>query len=884
MSLSDWIAGHGKLCITGIIAITILMGAVSFRGFEISVDIEGMAPDTPEIRAYEKVMGITGGETTYAQLIFIADDGNILAVEKLSAILELESRLLHNETVKDVLIHSPMIGEFLSIVDFIAMGRIFYEFSNGVGSSMDTSILPDFVTEKFLDFVDIEMGGMRDITLDDKIAAFAGTEATGHRIDPPISIKISLSTGRGILNRALSSLLGGKIDDVNDKLSQPIEMSPMDEVSLKKSFDFIANPSFGIPGMPETSGMTEMAGMDSSGFDTSMITALISRDFSNETMRANSIMVLIPMSGSFIPSINHSGNSTTPSQALTDIVEMTQMDGIQKMIMSSSQVNDEVESASNELFSRILPVTIILILLILLFTFKSVIDTIIALLALMFAIIWTIGESVLLGFPLNQMTLTIPILLVGLGIDFGIHLILRYKEEVNGSDHRRAASKAVKHVGMPLLLATGVTALAFLSNISSPIPPIRDFGILAAISIASCLLIMILFVPAAKSLKIRGRGWNAPKLFGLGSKGKTKKKGAGKDGERALGRKMSFIAKKGADHPGIIGAILLITCTASIIGAFSLETGFDQTDFLPEGSELTETMMYSTENFDVSMMMDSYIYVEGRTTEEVQDMMREIAQDLSRNTMVTAANYTVSELDSGYIRVTAGAAEDMGGEKLYLLLKEEADRLGRLEGVQAVPTGMPVISCVISRDLEESQYYSMALTIIVSILVMAALFLLTRGSAMLSLITVLPVGISILWVMGTMALLGINFNLMTVMVYSLTVGLGLTYAIHITHRFTEELAAINDLDVVIERTVNNTGVALFGAAITTIAGFGSLMLSSMPPLEQFGFLVAISIGYSFLISIFVLPAILSIWAKYKYFRSGKKTDILEKVRRSDEQD
>lgn len=870
MALSDWIAGHGKLCIAVVVVFTILMGAVSIKGFEVSVDIEEMAPDTPEIQAYGKVMGITGGETTFAQLLFIAEDGgNILTVERLSKILELEKELLDNETVNSTLISAPIIGEFMSIADIIAIGRIFNEFMKGATSSMDSSILPDFIMKKFLDFVHVDVGEMRNITMDDKKAAFLGTNAT-NKIDPPISVEISLSADSWLLNQILRIPLGGMIKDINDQLSRPIEMGPMDNASLKESLDLFTNPSFGIPGM-------SIPGMDLSGFNPSMITSLISKDFCNTTMRANATMVMIPMSVSFANPLDNS-NSTSPSQALTDIVESSKIDGVQIRIMSSSQVNHEVERATNELMSLILPIAVILIFLILLFILGGIIDTFIALFALVFAMIWTIGESVLLGFPLNQMTLTIPILLVGLGIDFGIHLVLRYKEESekNNHNHHRAASRAVKHVGMPLLLATGVTAIAFLSNISSPIPPIKDFGVLAALSIASCLVIMILFVPAAKSLGREKKQKSTEDTLEL-TKSKKRKKGKGNE---VLGSGISFIARKGHTHPLIIGIILLVTCVASLIGAFSLETGFDQTDFLPEGSELTETVMYSTENFNVSMMMASYIYVEGNITQGVKDEMNATVKRLENNPLVRDAevmdmSFLNADPDNvsnvAIIQVTAGVVEDEDMENLYHLLQEESQKINGVgNGTKAVPTGLPTITYTISRDLEESQYYSMALTIIVSILVMAVLFFLTRSSLILSLITVLPVGISILWVMGTMALLGMNFNLMTVMIYSLTIGLGLTYAIHITHRFTEELETIKDLDVVIDRTSRNTGVALFGAAVTTIAGFGSLMLSSMPPLQQFGFLLAMSIGYSFLVSVFILPAFLSTWAKFKYSSSQEK--------------
>jgi len=56
---------------------------------------------------------------------------------------------------------------------------------------------------------------------------------------------------------------------------------------------------------------------------------------------------------------------------------------------------------------------------------------------------------------------------------------------------------------------------------------------------------------------------------------------------------------------------------------------------------------------------------------------------------------------------------------------------------------------------------------------------------------------------------------------------------------------------------------LFGAAATTIAGFGLLVFALMPPLQQFGGITALTIFYSFIASVFILPAVIAIWAKWR---------------------
>ena len=125
----------------------------------------------------------------------------------------------------------------------------------------------------------------------------------------------------------------------------------------------------------------------------------------------------------------------------------------------------------------------------------------------------------------------------------------------------------------------------------------------------------------------------------------------------------------------------------------------------------------------------------------------------------------------------------------------------------------------------------------------------------------LPVLLVLVWILGTMVTIGYTLNVMTILIGALTVGLGVTYAIHISHRFIEEMEHHHSLDKAINNTVKNTGSALFGAAMTTVLGFGVLFFAILPPMKQFGTMTALTILYSFLSSVWVLPSMLVIWAR-----------------------
>ncbi|MFC7209189.1 MMPL family transporter [Natronoarchaeum sp. GCM10025321] len=66
----------------------------------------------------------------------------------------------------------------------------------------------------------------------------------------------------------------------------------------------------------------------------------------------------------------------------------------------------------------------------------------------------------------------------------------------------------------------------------------------------------------------------------------------------------------------------------------------------------------------------------------------------------------------------------------------------------------------------------------------------------------------------------------------------------------------------LETAVAGTGGALLGSTVTTVAAFATLSLSTFPPLRQLGMLVAIALLCSFVMAVFVLPSLLTLWVRY----------------------
>jgi predicted RND superfamily exporter protein len=118
----------------------------------------------------------------------------------------------------------------------------------------------------------------------------------------------------------------------------------------------------------------------------------------------------------------------------------------------------------------------------------------------------------------------------------------------------------------------------------------------------------------------------------------------------------------------------------------------------------------------------------------------------------------------------------------------------------------------------------------------------------------MPLGYALLLTFGVLGIVQPELTILSIAVAALLLGLGVDYSIYLANRFAEE-RNISDKIQRVERTLGQTGKAVFMCAFTTIIGFGSLMTSPMPPMVTFGFGCAIGIMFAFLSATILVPCL-----------------------------
>lgn len=146
----------------------------------------------------------------------------------------------------------------------------------------------------------------------------------------------------------------------------------------------------------------------------------------------------------------------------------------------------------------------LIILIILILAYRSPIKGGYAVLLLLLSIIWTGGAMKFLNIPLTIITVMVAALIIGIGIDYTIHVINRYKEErKKKAKIDKAAGIAVRHVGGAIIGTSVTTIISFMSMAAAGIPMMTQMGIALSLGIFFAMIASLFLLPAVLAVDER---------------------------------------------------------------------------------------------------------------------------------------------------------------------------------------------------------------------------------------------------------------------------------------------------------------------------------------------------------------------------------------------
>ena len=603
-------------------------------------------------------------------------------------------------------------------------------------------------------------------------------------------------------------------------------------------------------------------------------------------------------------------------------------------VISNDLLAHDIDEGTFDNLLLLVMLAFVVVVLMLSVAFRSLSSVVFPIIGLTSALIWTYGILNVAGARFTALEATVAPLVLGLGIDYAIHL--QRSQRTFREDFPTVSEswlRACGHLSMPLSLAVVTTVAAFMANVISPLPPLATLGYALSLGVVSAFISSTVFVGALHVMfSKQTEAVDRPALR-----------------FPALTNQIVKLQQK--QQVGVILVSVLISGLA-VYGAASLETDFDLADFVNEDLEIMEVRDELTSGYESAGWKVIHVLMEPIDDQssipadsDLLTEMRNFHIDLQRNNDVVGTNFRIKSpsYEGPYplLRDALLRNESLGedhnleiyGGEVYSIDRSEPvdlgafyatfvgntsvadpltgetweDRLAQtvhLDGASIVHlrheirveastsvessrvvnnfveilgstedsgtlkyqlkdhavlhvTGDLVMLETVLTGLTTTQIESTAISLIVSFLV---LFLLTRR-IMPAIIVLFPVGIASLWVVGSMALIGLKWNVLTVMVTALTLGIGIDYSIHMWRRFEVELEKRGDHWGALREAIDTTGVALMLSATTTMAGFAVLLFSPMPIIQDFGLITAITVLFSLVLALMVLPVLVELAAR-----------------------
>ncbi|MFC2079370.1 RND family transporter [Candidatus Bipolaricaulota bacterium] len=580
--------------------------------------------------------------------------------------------------------------------------------------------------------------------------------------------------------------------------------------------------------------------------------------------------------------------------AVEGVVLAHETDGISFAVSGLPYVNLTLQRSMKQDLQLFLPLVILVIIGVLFVSFRWTWGVLIPFAVVALSVLWVLGLMAVSGVPITVLSFILPVLLMAIGIADGIHVLSRYKEELRGTDDKRKAIlETMKAMKRPVVLTSLTTAVGFLSLLNAYMVPQRTFGLFTAIGILVAMILSLLLIPAILRMvkapvpKTASRdGWMASVLGGIVKRairyrwavvaGALVLSGVFAAGIPLLQIETSQRAFLGEDHPAVLSMDRLDELFSGS-SQVMIEIDSGRRDGLKDPGLLNEIVG-----------LERFLEEQGvRKTVSLTHIVREMNQRFHAD---DPAFYSIPD-DQATISQLLLLFSFQGGSMGALSLSDFS--AGEVMGFHALKTGEEQIALVkdVSEYLEEhfadtvtarmagptriqaSMFTSIArsqlASLLTSILAAGVIVIVLMRSFSVGIVSMIPLLFTVLFNFGVMAFAGKSLDIATLMISSITIGIGIDYGIHFIERYREERSEVHSQSQALILSAQTTGTGIVYNAIALALGFGIMMLSAFNGLQNFGLLIAMTMVISAISAFAVIPALLG--GGKRDPREGEKT-------------
>ena len=588
---------------------------------------------------------------------------------------------------------------------------------------------------------------------------------------------------------------------------------------------------------------------------------------------------------------------------------------------------EELESVKNGATNAGL-VSLVLVAILLAWGIRSLRLVLGILAALICGLVWTAGFTTLAIGHLNLVSVAFAVLFIGLGVDFGIHFALRFREERLGAGDQREVMRRTGHgLAMPLGLSATAAAISFFSFIPTDYRGLSELGLIAGAGMFIALAATFTVIPAFLSLlppsaprtalATRSFGWSDHRIatgaLALGAICAAVVPFARFDLDPIKLRDPSTESVRTfrdlAATPGLSPYTIEVLAN-SLSDAYEVA---GKLRLLPQVDKVvTAANLVPVEQEEkLAIVADLNIFYATLGTSDpvpVTEAERGAAFEVLRQTLQRAADRPLKELSDAARKLDARMEELSDPEQRIAFEKDVfeffAPQVERLKlalsarpvalndlppevlGRYLAPSGRARVQVYPSENLEDPDALarfvvavreispgatdspveilesgravvnSVVTAALISIVAVSAMVFVMMRSVRDTLLVLIPLILAALYTVAATVALGMPFNFANVIVLPLLMGLGVASGIHLVSRAREEHSGTVAF-------ATSTPRAVTFSALTTIASFGSLAVSSHRGTASMGELLMLSIGLTLVCTLIVLPSLMQLWPARK---------------------
>ena len=570
---------------------------------------------------------------------------------------------------------------------------------------------------------------------------------------------------------------------------------------------------------------------------------------------------------------------------------VSHFEGPEKIYLASSIISsaESIDNVKRDM-RTFTPIALGLMILLLILSFRSWTGTFLPLFVVGFSILWTFGLMAWLEISVPIIGGLIPIMLIAIANNYGIHIISHYYEFTKidqNLSRTEILKRTMKRLGMPIFLAGITTVISFMSLMTHELSKVREIGLLVSFGIAVSFFLSLFFIPAILIL--------VPRPTYLGK-------------ENSLESVNNFLVNWGKFFVRNRVPFLSILFVGMFLFSFGIRDITIDTvpdNFFPEDSKIRKSSAVINKTFGGSTQLN--IIIEGdiydplslehidRLMSHIKEKNEAVSSTYSIADVIKKMHYSFNdgnidslkipssrELIEQYMFLHSIAGEDNDFDLIlndtddpnfsqcFVRIKkvstvdlmdlvddtEDYIRSNYYDGrpIKPMLSGPAALLGAVSHLVIRGQIISLAIASLILFIIMSLVFRSFIGGLFAS----LPMSLAVLLIFGLLGNFGIPLNMTTSLLTCILVGVGIDYSVHFLWHLREHIRDGEELEQAISNTLKVSGKGILFNGISVVVGFSVLMYSVFMPLKAFSALIMASISFCLIGGMAILPAMISL--------------------------